>query len=219
MRALLTGLATALALASPAAAAVSCRGEAKGVRNDAVRVTIERDDGGRVVDEDVTWNPPSGEAGPFPMLFMSYRLEDDRAGALTSIGVGAVAPTQGGPPRSRTAVVQLRTAGRQWTRPWSLFESNMAALRAGGGRPDASPVSFFGVVPMAWVGPSDKPALNPDLLEFVPSGGRVEISIDGDRGENFGRRAYDISDVASRDALLARAIVAARDPSNCKTAA
>lgn len=217
----MAAVAAAVLLAAYPAAAATCHGVVKGSRNDEVQVSLEVGDDGAVSDAYVQWRPPSASAAPFPFLTLTYPLDGERLGALESVTVAAVVEHGDSAPKSRKAEIRLALASRSWARPWRMFEGYAAEARAGAepGKPDKA-VAFYGVVPLAWVGEGEDEPGNLDLIAAAGRGGTATIAVVGDRAERFGERTYDLSDTAARDALLAAALVEAREaaktPQRCE---
>lgn len=218
----LAGVFAALVgLAAPGAAqaGVTCEGAAKGARNEEVRVFIRLSDG-RETQRSAMWTPPPAGARPFPSLNISYAIADEGLGEVKSASVGALVHLEGRVIQSRSAQVSVSMGGSEWTRPWRMFESNMAQLRAGspptGGN---TPAAFWGVVPVTYIDETPTESTNPDLAAALARGGQVKVSIDGDRSENFGRNVFDLTVTTTRDRLfaeaLAKAETAARKPAKC----
>jgi hypothetical protein len=212
------GLGLAQAQAAPK---VSCRGEAKGPGQSGVDVYLDLDGKGQVVSRTVSWTPPSGEPGLFPIASLGYYGAGPVLAAPNRLGVFAFADFEKGAPRSDNVEVQAVVDGRAFQVPWRYYAANIAEVRRQLAHPgDRQLGGLSGAIPLAYQSAGDEP-INPDILPLLAAGRTLEVRLNGDAaGESFGARTYDLTDLKARDALYveaaAKAEAAARTPKTCQ---
>ena len=217
-------------VAGPALAADRvCSGEAKGDGQE-VSVNLWFDGRKQPGSRSASWDSPAvgapvlGRGLTAPKLHIAYDLDGDRLGRVSVVAVAASAEVDPRPASATAMMVVGLDGGRSWTAPWGMFAQNVARLDEVRFPKGAQPAGFFGVVPVARSGDGGAPVRNPELLTAITAARSATIRVVGDApGETFGEAAYDLSGIASRDALFAtayaQAAAAAANPGKCRKAA
>jgi hypothetical protein len=208
MRAFACVIMVASYLAAPAgAAAAACSGSAKGANGAEVTVSLEPSNGGAAIT--AVWQPPSDQSDPFPTMDIGDQATDQGLGPARFVRVGTYARMQPKPKSKHAEVSFTLDGGASWGRPWGMYPQ----LK----RQNARSVSIWGSVPIA-IDASVAAPLNPDLLTAIGPARRVEVRVEGDAGEVFGARTFDLGATAQRDALFRQALGEASEAAagNCK---
>jgi hypothetical protein len=214
-------IAAACLAAAPASAADRlCAGKAAADGQE-VSVVLRFDGEGQPVLRRAFWRPastgtPADGAGP-PSLLIGYDLAGDALGAPSSVGVAAWAKLDP-QPKSTSAWVQVTLDdGRTWAVQWGMFADSVARLGEIRKTYDGYSVGgFAGNVVVGVLPAKDQRGRNVALVAAAPAARSATVTIAGSVGdEDLGRARVDLSRIAVRDALFARAYADARDPARC----
>jgi hypothetical protein len=146
-----------------------------------------------------TWRPRSKPEAGFLHLELRYALQDHQIGVPTNLEIGGEVPRVLRRRAMKGYLLLRLDDGREWRAPWD------GAAQSGWDLTDQQKGRDFRY---GRVGTGPYGALFGDgagLLAAIPTAKRVSVLIEGADHRKYGATSYDLTPLAERDALFARA--------------